>query len=137
MDIFDLFFRRKTSIVSEQNISTLIGEGCVITGDVKSKNSIRIDGRVDGNVIVEQELTVGDKGVINGDVKTQDVLVYGLINGSVDSKKLNLKPKGKIKGSITTQNIHMEPGAIYNGTLSMLSENDKFEDKFEDQLDDK
>lgn len=121
MDILTLFAKKKVEF-REQNISTLIGEGCHINGDIKAKNSIRIDGTVEGNVESEQGLILGEKGVIKGDVKTQEVVVYGTINGNVSSKQLIIKALGKIKGSIVTKNIQIDIGAIYNGYLSMSSD---------------
>ena len=121
MDILTLFAKKKVEF-REQNISTLIGEGCHINRDIKAKNSIRIDGTVEGNVESEQGLILGEKGVIKGDVKTQEVVVYGTINGNVSSKQLIIKALGKIKGSIVTKNIQIDIGAIYNGYLSMSSD---------------
>ena len=120
----EIFSKKKPSL-SEQNISTLIGEDCVINGNINAKDYMRIDGMIHGNVTIEHGLILGEKGVINGDVKTQEIIVYGTVNGDLYSKKLELKSSGKIKGSITTEQAQMDAGAVYNGSMSMHSEDYK------------
>ncbi len=118
-------FSNKKSNLSEQNISTLIGEGCIINGNISAKDYVRIDGMVDGNAAVDNGLIVGERGVVNGDVKAQEIIVYGTINGNLYSEKLEIKSSGRIKGAISTQKIEVEVGAIYNGSISMHPDDTK------------
>ena len=126
MNIFTLILNKKVDLI-EQHITTLIDEGCTISGDLKAKNYVRIDGVIEGNVMVEHGLILGEKGIIKGDVKTQDVIIYGTIKGNVQAKQLEIKTTGRIKGSITTQKIQIDMGATYNGVLSMFVEDAKNE----------
>lgn len=115
-------FSSKKPNLSEQNISTLIGEGCIINGHIRAKDYVRIDGMVEGNATVDHGLILGEKAVINGDVKAQEIIVHGTINGNLYSEKLEIKSSGRINGAIFTQKIEVEEGAIYNGSISMHSE---------------
>jgi cytoskeletal protein CcmA (bactofilin family) len=117
-------FSSKKPNLSEQNISTLIGEDCVINGNIRAKDYMRIDGTIEGNATIDNGLILGAKGVINGDVKAQEIIVYGTINGNLYSEKLEIKSSGRIKGTITTQKIEVEIGAIYNGSITMHPEED-------------
>jgi cytoskeletal protein CcmA (bactofilin family) len=116
-------FSGKKPNLSEQNISTLIGDGCVINGHIRAKDYVRIDGMLEGTV--DLGLILGEKGVINGDVKAQEIIVYGTINGDLYAEKLEIKSSGRIKGAISTQKIEVEEGAIYNGSISMHTEDAK------------
>lgn len=118
-------FSSKKPNLSEQNISTLIGEGCVINGHIRAKDYVRIDGMLEGNVTVDLGLILGEKGVINGDVKAQEIIVHGTVNGNLYSEKLEIKFSGRIKGAISTQKIEMEEGAVYNGSISMHPEDSR------------
>ena len=65
---------------SEVIISTIIGRGTEVQGDFIAKGSARIDGKIDGNVVVEGTLVVGAGASIAGNVSASDVLVGGEIN---------------------------------------------------------
>lgn len=101
------------------NIDTLIGHACRITGDISSKSSIRIEGHLEGNVTSEGLVTVAEKGSINGDIKSKDLVVYGTITGSITTQSLHVKPTSKIQGDVDTQNLNIESGAKYDGVVSM------------------
>lgn len=100
-------------------IDTIIGNACQITGDISSKSSIRIEGHIDGNVSSDGMIVVAEKGSVNGDVKSNELIVFGGIDGQISTQTLHLQPTSKIHGDINTQNLHVEPGAIYEGAVSM------------------
>ena len=64
------------------NISTLIGKGSVMNGDFAAPGSVRIDGKITGNVNVEGTLVIGTSGVIKGNVKCAGIVVGGEIEGA-------------------------------------------------------
>ena len=48
---------------------TIISTGVVFEGRIKSNGNVRIDGKVEGNIDAQGNVTVGEKGEINGEVK--------------------------------------------------------------------
>ena len=118
-------FSKKDKVSLElQAISTFITEGTVIDGNIKAPAVARLDGHVTGDVDVAEGLILGEKGVINGNVITKDMVVHGIINGNINVRSLEIKSTGKITGEIKTGALLVETGAVYNGTLSM-HQNDK------------
>ncbi|WP_316734843.1 polymer-forming cytoskeletal protein [Pedobacter aquatilis] len=107
--------------LNQQEISTIIGVGFSITGEIKGKAVIRIDGFVTGNVNIEGGVILGEKGAIKGDVNTESAIIYGTVNGNVKTKMLEIKSTGKVNGDIKTETIEIELGAQYNGKLEMNS----------------
>ena len=114
-----MFAKKDKVSLDLQSISTLISEGSVFDGNMKAPSYARIDGTVTGDVIVDEGLIIGEKGVVNGTITTKDIVVYGTINGTLQVTSLEIKTTGKITGEINTQTLVVENGAIYNGTLSM------------------
>ena len=53
------------------------------------------------------------------------LLILLLVTNSVYAEKLEIKSSGRIKGAISTQKIEVEEGAIYNGSISMHTEDAK------------
>lgn len=109
----------KSLSLNQQEISTLIGYGYEITGEIKGHSVIRIDGKVSGNVTTEGGLILGDKGIIIGNVKTQSAIIYGSVKGNVQALQLEIKKTGIVDGDIKTETLEIELGAQYNGKLEM------------------
>lgn len=114
-------FKKNNQIkdLNQQEISTLIGLGFTITGELKGKAVVRIDGIVVGNVNVEGGIVLGEKGMIKGDIQTASAIIYGTVNGNVKTQNLEIKKTGKVNGDIKTDTIEIELGAQYNGKLEM------------------
>lgn len=123
-------FKKNNQIkdLNQQEISTIIGLGFTITGELKGKAVIRIDGTVIGNVNVEGGIVLGEKGMIKGDIQTASAIIYGTVNGNVKTQNLEIKKTGKVNGDIKTDAIEIELGAQYNGKLEM-QQLSKAEDK--------
>lgn len=109
----------KSINLNQQEISTLIGLGYEINGEITGKSVIRIDGKVNGNVTTEGGLILGEKGIIVGDVKTKSAIIYGAVTGNVAALQLEIKKTGIVNGDINTETLEIELGAQYNGNLKM------------------
>ena len=105
--------------INQQEISTIIGEGYIFTGDVQGSSVIRIEGKIIGKVNVEGGVVLGEKGNIEGDIITKSAIIYGTVTGNVKTTHLEIKKTGHVSGNITTDTLEIELGAEYNGTLNM------------------
>jgi cytoskeletal protein CcmA (bactofilin family) len=105
--------------INQQEISTIIGEGYIFTGELRGTSVIRIEGKIIGNVNVEGGVVLGEKGKIEGDINTRSAIIYGTINGNVKATQLEIKKTGFVNGDITTDTLEIELGAQYNGKLNM------------------
>lgn len=117
-------FSKKDKVALDlQVISTFIAEGAIIDGGVRAPAVARIDGQVTGDVNIAEGLILGEKGTIQGNVTTKNLVAYGVINGNINVESLEIKSTGKINGEIKTGTLLVETGAVYNGTLSMYQDN--------------
>ena len=105
--------------INEQPISTIIGQGYVFTGELQGSSVIRIEGKIIGNVNVDGGVVLGENGFIEGNIKSQSVIIYGTVNGDVKTTQLEIKKTGHVNGEITTDSLEIELGAQYNGKLNM------------------
>jgi cytoskeletal protein CcmA (bactofilin family) len=110
---------QNTLEISHQEISTIIGEGFTITGEMEGNTSIRIEGKVVGNVNISDGIILGEKGIIEGNVTTKSAIIYGTIEGNIKATQLEIKKTGTVNGDIITDNLEIEMGAQYNGKLNM------------------
>jgi cytoskeletal protein CcmA (bactofilin family) len=112
-------FKKDKVALDMQSISTLISEGCIFDGNLKAPDFARIDGQITGDVMVDEGLILGEKGSIQGNVVTKELVVYGTITGNLQVTSLEIRATGKVTGEIRTQTLQVENGAVYNGSLSM------------------
>ncbi len=105
--------------LEQQPIHTLIGEHTILQGDLQTKGSIKVDGEIHGNLVVEGGVIVGDKGVIKGDVHSTHLVVFGRLEGNIKTQNLQLKQTAHIEGNIEAEVLQVDPGAVYHGGVSM------------------
>jgi cytoskeletal protein CcmA (bactofilin family) len=104
-------------------ISTVIGKGTTIEGNVRFSGGLHVDGVIKGNVIsdVEDEratLTLSEEGVVEGNVRVTNVMLNGKVIGDVvATDRVELAPKARITGTVTYALLEMEMGAEVNGKL--------------------
>ena len=111
-------------------IRTLIGEGTVITGDIRFADGLRVDGEVIGNISAMGEgrsmLVISDKAKVTGKVRAGHVIINGAVSGPVVAEDLlELQPKARIVGDVRYQALEMHQGATIDGELHPLSSDEK------------
>ena len=112
-------FKNKSAIELEQQpISTIIGADIKITGDISGDTAIRIDGMVEGNVTVTKGVILGEKSSVRGNLKANDIVIYGKLNGTIHAAALHLKASGEVNGDINVDVVEIEAGGKYNGKLN-------------------
>jgi cytoskeletal protein CcmA (bactofilin family) len=99
---------------------SIISNGVKIDGNLESNGNVRIDGTIIGNIIVNGNLTLGDLGKLNGDVKAKNITMSGHVVGKITAEeKLKLEPKSVLKGDLITKFLIIEEGAFFEGTSRM------------------
>jgi len=111
-------------------IRTLIGEGTVITGEIRFSDGLRIDGELHGNVTSVGDgrslLVISDKARVHGKVRAGHVIINGSVEGPVMAEELlELQPKARIVGDVRYEALEMHQGATIDGELRALKSEPK------------
>jgi cytoskeletal protein CcmA (bactofilin family) len=114
-----------TSKRKQPPIRTLVGEGTVVTGEVRFSDGIRIDGEVRGDVIAtgadHNLVVISEKARVHGKVRAGHVIINGEVNGPVHSDELlELQPNARINGDVRYEKLEMHQGATISGELRPL-----------------
>ncbi len=104
---------------SSNNITTLIGDGCEFEGNMSTSTSTRIDGKLNGKITGQNTIIVGENGIIMGEVRAQDTVVYGRVEGVIESSSLEIKRSGIVQGDVFIESLIVEDGGVYNGRCTM------------------
>lgn len=114
-----MFKEKKSGSSPMAAVDTVIGSACRIQGDVAGEQSVKIDGEVLGNILVSAAVVVGESGRVKGDVRCDDLVVFGRVEGQVEVRRLQLKNTAQVVGNIHTQVLLVEEGAVYAGDVRM------------------
>jgi cytoskeletal protein CcmA (bactofilin family) len=111
-------FNRSSGGVSD--VGAYIGTGTRINGKLHFEGQATIDGEVEGEIIAQAHITVGQQAVVKGKVSAQSILVQGKVMAEVVAeKKLEIQPPGSVAGDVTTLSLVIGDGAILDGHVSM------------------
>ena len=100
--------------------TTIISNGVKIEGTVTTNGNIRVDGEIKGDIISENNITVGESGSVNGKINASVISIGGTVTGSLEAKeKLTLTSRGKINGDIIVKAFVIEDGGLFNGNCRM------------------
>ena len=103
--------------------SSIIGAGSVWQGNFSTDGSVRLDGKVSGEVKAAGTVHITDGAQVNAVVQARFVVVAGSFDGQLYcSERLELLPSSRVKGAITTPQISVGEGAFIDGEIHMVEE---------------
>ena len=74
------------------------------------------DGKLEGDIVSEGTLTLGENAVINGNVNVGSVVVLGHLKGSITATdRIEIRDNSEVFGDITTSCLIIEEGATFVG----------------------
>ena len=76
---------------------------------------MHIDGSFKGTINCE-ELVIGIRGKLEGEIKAEKLYVYGELLGKAVVDSLFIAGSAKLKGDVTHSSIAIEPGAYIDGS---------------------
>ena len=101
-------------------LSGFIDKETGVNGDMRFKDSFRIDGKFKGKILSGTALIIGETGVVDADVQVKTVSVNGRLKGSIVAKgKVEILSKGRVDGTITCAKLIIEDGAFFQGSCQM------------------
>jgi len=100
--------------------NTFIGKGSEFVGKLTFDGTVRIDGKVDGEVFSRGTLIVGPGADVSAKIQVDTVLLSGQVRGNISAnKKIEMRAPGKLYGNIKTPVLVVEEGVIFEGNCKM------------------
>lgn len=104
------------------DVKTLISKDCCIDGNITLVGTVKIDGKVNGDLKTKGDVIVDAKGEVKGNIQANNVLIAGTVTGDVLAKgQVSMMSKGKLKGNITYTSMVMDHEADIIGSCTMKS----------------
>jgi cytoskeletal protein CcmA (bactofilin family) len=123
---------KKGSGVSAEHaeITAFLGKGTEFKGVLSFEGTIRVDGRVEGEVLSKDTLIAGDEAYLQGEISVGTIISSGKIVGNVSaSQKAHILAPGVIEGNIKTPKLIIEEGVTFDGKCEMAGQKSAAEQK--------
>ena len=89
----------------------LLSADVEIKGSIKFQNELVIDGKIEGEIISNGILTVGENAEIRGEIKTKSVTVLGKVHGNITvEERCELKGRAVLQGDLKAARLVIEDG---------------------------
>jgi len=120
-----MIFRKLQAKKSEKKgmLGSYLGPGLKVEGSLEVKGDIRIDGEIKGNVFAEQDLLVGEKAEIQGDIVAENITIGGEVVGNVTAnEKVELLKNAQLLGDIKASRVVIAEGVVFEGNCMVGSQ---------------
>ena len=128
-----MFTKKKTNIsplvMDQEKFDTLIGRHAEIHGCLKLKESVRIDGKVVGNIEAPNDasisVVIGPTGEVMGDVLASRIIVAGRVSGNIHAfDRVEVMASALVQGDIRYASLAVEHGAKLLGLMIQVDASD-------------
>ena len=87
-------------------INTLLGRGSEFEGKLTFEGTVRIDGKLSGEIFSEDVLVVGEGATVNAEIDVGVIIVEGNVTGNIRAKRaVELHAPARVKGNIETPSL--------------------------------
>jgi cytoskeletal protein CcmA (bactofilin family) len=115
-------FKNKSMTTSSEKFDTIVGRTTTIQGNMMLLDSVRIDGRVVGNIESAPDckiaVAIGPTGEVTGDIKAHRVMVAGKVFGHIHAlDRVEFQKDSCVQGDVSYGSIAVEHGAKLSGLI--------------------
>ncbi|MDX2471239.1 MAG: polymer-forming cytoskeletal protein [SAR324 cluster bacterium] len=110
---------------SEQLITGLLGPGSFFEGKILFEGVLRIDGKVNGEIICKNQrpstVIITEEAVVEANIIADVIMVSGMLSGNLKAiEKLELLGPGRVEGLVYTSDLSIADGALFQGECVMI-----------------
>ena len=121
MDIFDSNDNAATSADGTNDSTTIITHGAAFKGELSLKCDLFVDGELEGQIASLKSVIVGKHGVVKGEVQCKQLIVRGVVEGSVDALEIEVKAHGRLAGSVVCSELVVEDEGVFEGESTIIT----------------
>lgn len=103
-------------------IHALLGRGARFTGKLTFEGRVRIEGHLEGEILGDGVLVIGDGAEVKANVEVGTLIVRGgVLRGNVTARQLiEIHPEGAVYGDIQAPEIDISKGCVFEGRCTMI-----------------
>ena len=103
--------------------TTVLTSDCEFKGALAFSGELELHGRLEGTIESEGgALTVGEQALIKAEIKVNDVLIYGKVQGNIYATgRIELRGKAEVYGDLYSSRLAMDDGIVFVGKSNALN----------------
>jgi len=103
----------------DKQLETIIGNNTQLEGNITTKGTIKVDGRINGNIETDW-IILGDKSYLKGNIVASGIVIAGYVEGNITAREvIEIKRTGQVKGDLATSKLVVIEGGFVDGKVSM------------------
>ena len=111
--------KRKPS-VKHGDLTAFIDEGSEIEGKYTFSGTVLLNGKFHGEIASTDTLIVGEKGVVNANIRTGSVVIKGEVVGNIQAtERVELLGSARVFGDLEAPVVIIEEGVLFEGHCRM------------------
>ncbi len=115
-----LWRSRRILSVKRSDLTAVIDEGSEIEGKYTFSGTVMLNAKFHGEIVSTDTLIVGEKGVVNANIRAGSVVISGQVVGNVlATERVELKRTARVFGDLETPVVVIEEGVLFEGHCRM------------------
>jgi cytoskeletal protein CcmA (bactofilin family) len=99
---------------SNEQVSA-ISRGVTVVGKIYGEGTVKIFGRVEGELIATA-ISIHEGAQVDGDLVAEDLIIAGQVRGTVHANRVRLNSTAMVEGDIFHQTLSVEENAHFDGS---------------------
>lgn len=117
-----------TEPITKDKIRTTLGKETNFNGLMRFKDSLKIDGKFQGEIISNGFLYIESGAVVKANIKVGSIIIGGVVRGNVEAiEKLEMLTTGQVFGNIRTAKLKIADGVVFDGKCEMIKNPESIE----------
>ncbi len=101
-------------------VTTLLGRGSEFEGKLSFEGTVRIDGKLAGEIFTDDVLIIGEGAEVSAEINVGAVIIEGTVHGNIQAKRsVEIRTPGRVRGNIATPSLFIEKGVVFDGHCQM------------------
>ena len=98
------------------DLNGFLDVGTELEGELRFKDTFRIDGVVKGKIVSDNTLIIGEAGQIEADIECGVISIRGTVNGNIIGReRIEVLAGARVRGSLLAPKLVVEEGAFLQG----------------------
>ena len=113
-------WKKRRDTLRSGEITAFFGEGSEIEGKYSFSGTVMVNGKFSGEINSNDTLIIGEKAVVNANIRAGQVLISGEVIGNVTAaERIELRGQAKVFGDVEAPVIVLEDGVLFEGHCRM------------------
>jgi cytoskeletal protein CcmA (bactofilin family) len=106
--------------LSAEELNGFMDQGTEFEGELRFKDTFRIDGSLKGRIVSDNTLIVGESGRVDADIECAVVSIRGTVTGRVHGReRIELLAGSRVQATLISPKLLIEDGAFFQGQCDM------------------